>query len=271
MTHGPMLFGILNITADSFSDGGRYLEPAAALAHGRGLAADGADAVDVGAASSNPDAGAVGAATEIARLAPVVPALMAEGIAVSIDSYEPEVQLWALAQGVAYLNDIHGFPDPALYPRLADSAAGLIVMHAVQDRGKASRMDVPPDEIMGRIFAFFDARLTALEGAGIARSRLVLDPGMGFFLGTDPETSLEALRRLPELKARYGLPVLVSVTRKSFIRRLVGRGVAESLPATLAAELFAAGQGADMIRTHEPRPLRDALKVTAALAARRSG
>ncbi len=243
MTPSPQILGILNITADSFSDGGRYLEPAAALAHGRGLAADGADAVDAGAASSNPDAGAVGAATEIARLAPVVPALVAEGIAVSVDSYEPEVQLWALDQGVAFLNDIHGFPDAALYPRLADSAARLIVMHAVQDRGKASRIDVPPGEILGRIFAF-----------------------MGFFLGTDPETSLEALRRLPELKARYGLPVLVSVTRKSFIRRIAGRGVADSLPATLAAELFAAAQGADMIRTHEPRPLRDALRVTAALA-----
>lgn len=259
------LFGILNITADSFSDGGRFLEPGAALAHGRALVADGADVLDIGAASSNPDAAAVGAATEIARLEGVAPALMADGIAVSIDSYEAEVQRWALGRGVAWLNDIQGFPDAALYSELADSACGLIVMHAVQGRGKAARMDVPPDAIMARMFAFFDARVAALERAGVARGRIVLDPGMGFFLGTNPQTSLEALRRLPELKARYGLPVLVSVSRKSFIRALAGRGAAEAGPATLAAELFAAARGADMIRTHDPRAAKDGLAVMAAL------
>lgn len=259
------LFGILNVTSDSFSDGGRYLDPAAAIAHGRQLAADGAHIIDVGAASSNPKASRVGPELEIARLSAVLPALHEAGLAVSIDSYEPDVQAWALGQGVAWLNDIHGFPDASLYPRLADSACGLIVMHAVQDRGQATEIDVPPHAIMGRITQFFDARIAALEAAGIARQRLVIDPGMGFFLGTDPETSLEVLRRLPELKARYDRPVLVSVTRKSFIRRLVNRSVGESGPATLAAELFVAANGADMIRTHDPRALADALAVTAAL------
>lgn len=265
MIKQPTIFGILNVTADSFSDGGRFLEPGAAIAQGRALVAAGADVVDVGAASSNPDAGRVGAETEIARLAAVVPVLMGEGIAVSVDSFEIEVHRWALAHGVAWLNDIQGFPDAALYLQLADSACGLIVMHAVQGRGKAERIDVPPREIMGRMFAFFDARVAALERAGVARSRLVLDPGMGFFLGTDPETSLEALRRLPELKARYGLPVLVSLSRKSFIRAIAGRSVDQAGAASLAAELFAVGQGADMIRTHDPGALSDALKVTAAL------
>lgn len=259
------LFGILNITADSFSDGGRFLDPAAALAQGRALISGGADVLDIGAASSHPDASAVGAETESARLARVVPALMAEGVAVSVDSFEPEVQRWALRQGVRWLNDIHGFPDAALYPELADSACGLIVMHAVQAQGIATRVDVPPRAIMGRMFDFFDARVAALEGAGVARARLVLDPGMGFFLGTDPETSLEALRRLPELKARYGLPVLVSVSRKSFIRALAGRSAADAGAATLAAELFAAARGADYIRTHDPRALRDAIIVLRAL------
>lgn len=259
------LFGILNVTADSFSDGGRFLEPAAAIAHGIALAEGGADVIDLGAASSNPDAGVVGAEVEIARLSAVLPALMARGLAVSVDSFERDVQLWALSQGVPWLNDIQGFPDAATYPRLADSAARLVVMHAVQGRGKASRVDVAPDAIMARMFAFFDERIAALKRAGIARARLVLDPGMGFFLGTNPETSLEVLRRLPELKGRYGLPVLVSVSRKSFIRAIAGRGVHEAGAATLAAELFAAAQGADFIRTHEPRPLRDALSVVAAL------
>lgn len=259
------LFGILNITADSFSDGGRFLDSAAALVQGRALIAGGADVLDIGAASSNPDAAIVGAATEIARLERVVPVLMGEGAVVSIDSFEPAVQRWALAAGVSWLNDIHGFPDTALYPELADSDCGLIVMHAVQARGIATRVDVPPEAIMARMFDFFDARIGALEGAGIARARIVLDPGMGFFLGTNPGTSLEALRRLPELKARYGLPVLVSVSRKSFIRALAGRSAAEAGAATLAAELFAVAKGADMIRTHDPAALSDALKVRAAL------
>lgn len=260
------LFGILNITADSFSDGGRYLDPAAALAQGRALIAGGAHALDIGAASSNPDAAPVGAATEIARLEGVVPRLKGEGVSISIDSFEPEVQLWAMAQGVAWLNDIQGFPDPALYPALARSACGLIVMHSVQGRGKAQRLAVPPGGIMGRLFAFFDARIASLTGAGIARDRIVLDPGMGFFLGTDPETSLTVLRRLSELKVRYGLPVLVSVSRKSFIRALAGVEVTASGPATLAAELFAVRHGADMIRTHDPAALRQAAAVSSALA-----
>ena len=263
------IFGILNVTADSFSDGGRYLDPEAAIAHGRVLIEGGADVIDIGAASSNPDAAAVGAETEIARLSAVVPALKAAGLALSVDSFERDVQVWALAEGVQWLNDIQGFPDATLYPQLADSDAGLIVMHAVQGRGKAARIDVPPGEIMGRMFAFFDARVEALERAGVAQERIVLDPGMGFFLGTDPETSLEALRRTGELKARYGLPVLISVSRKSFIRALAGRSAAEAGAATLAAELFAVAAGAEMIRTHDPRALRDALTVTAAL--RRQG
>ena len=261
----PRLFGILNITNDSFSDGGRYLDPDAALAHGRKLIADGAAVLDIGAASSNPDAAHVGPETEIARLSPVVPALLAQGIDISIDSFEPEVQLWALDQGVGWLNDIHGFSDPALYPRFADSAARLIVMHAVQDRGLATRIDIPPDQIMARIYAFFDKRIAALQNAGIARDRIVIDPGMGFFLGTNPETSLEALRQTRTLSDRYGLPVLISLSRKSFIRAIAGRSANEALPATLAAELYAARQGAAFIRTHDPAALTDALKVTSAL------
>jgi dihydropteroate synthase type 2 len=261
----PRLFGILNITHDSFSDGGRYLDPQAALVHGRKLIADGAAALDIGAASSNPDAAHVGAEIEIARLSFVVPTLLADGIDISIDSFEPDVQIWAMNQGVGWLNDIHGFPDPALYPRFADSAAKLIVMHAVQDRGKATRIDIRPDQIMARIHAFFDQRIAALENAGVARNRIIIDPGMGFFLGTNPETSLEALRQTRALSDRYGLPVLVSVSRKSFIRAIAGRSVHEALPATLAAELFAAGRGAGYIRTHDPGALSDALKVASAL------
>ena len=256
------IFGILNITADSFSDGGKYLEPAAAIAHGKNLIADGADVLDIGAASSNPDAAGVPPEVEIARLSCVLPALKA--FSISIDSYAPEVQRWALAQGVDYLNDIQGFPDPVLYPALAASTARLVVMHSVQERGQATRVEVRPADIMGRIEKFFDARVAALEKAGIVRDRLILDPGMGFFLSSDPETSFTVLRRLSDLKARYGLPLLVSVSRKSFLRKLTGKPASEAGPASLAAELAALQNGADIIRTHAPGPLKDGISVLSA-------
>jgi dihydropteroate synthase type 2 len=255
------ILGILNITADSFSDGGKYLAPEAALAHARALAQEGADIIDIGAASSHPDAAPVAADIEIARLAAVFPALKQQGLSLSIDSFATEVQRWALAQGIDYLNDIHGFPDAALYPELARSEAKLIVMHMVQPRGVAVRTDVPSGEIFDRVMAFFDTRVKALTDAGIARERLVLDPGMGQFVGTDPENSLILLRRLPELRARYDLPLLVSLSRKGFLRKIAGRPVQDAGAASLAAELFAEAQGVRYIRTHAPGPLRDGLKV----------
>lgn len=255
------IFGILNITEDSFSDGGKYLAPDAALAQARALAADGADALDIGAASSNPRSMGVAPGIEIARLAPIVRAAKDAGWPVSIDTFSAETQRWALKQGVAYLNDIQGFPDCAMYPLLARSDAKLIVMHAVQGAGKAQAIDTDPNTIMGRIADFFEERLAALQEGGIARERLILDPGMGLFVGTKPEVSLTVLRRLPMLKSAFGLPLLVSVSRKSFLRKLVGRDVAEIGPASLAAELYAALHGADIVRTHEPKPLRDALTI----------
>ncbi len=261
----PTIFGIVNITEDSFSDGGKYLSPTAALGHARALADGGADVLDLGAASSNPDAKHVPPDIEIARLAPVVAALKKEGRKISIDSFAPETQSWALTQGVDYLNDIQGFPEQKFYPALAKARAKLIVMHSVQGRGRATRVETDSATIMDRIRDFFAARVKALIFAGIARERLILDPGMGFFLGANPEVSLTVLKRLPELKTAFGLPILVSVSRKSFLRKMTGREAGESLPATLAAELCAAAHGADFIRPHEPAPLRDALTVAAAL------
>ncbi len=255
------ILGILNITSDSFSDGGKYLAPGAAIFHAQAMAQSGADIIDIGAASSHPDAQAVAPQVEIARLEAVIPELKAKGLSLSIDSFASEVQHWALGQDVDYLNDIHGFPDASLYPALAKSKAKLIVMHMVQERGVAVRTAVPASEIFDRVTAFFDARIKALTDAGIARGRLILDPGMGQFLGSDPENSWILLRQLPELKARYGLPLLVSVSRKGFLRKLVNRPPLEAGAASLAAELFAEVQGADLIRTHAPGALKDGLKV----------
>jgi len=259
------ILGILNITEDSFSDGGKFLVSEAALAQAQKLMADGADVLDIGAASSNPNAKPVAPEIEIMRLSAVLPALRAKGVPVSIDTFNPAVQRFALAQKVDYLNDIHGFPDDALYPALAASPAKLIVMHMVQEGDAAIRTEVPAAEIFGRVTRFFDARIKALLAAGIARERLILDPGMGQFVGADPQNSLILLRRLPELRARYGLPLLVSVSRKGFLRKLTGQPIEKIGPATLAAELFAAGQGADIIRTHDAAALRGGLKILESL------
>lgn len=264
----PQILGIVNLTEDSFSDGGRYLDPAAALAHARALTASGADIVDLGAAASNVDAKPVTAGEEVRRLDPLITALKADGIPVSIDSFRPDVQRFAIGRGGAFLNDIQGFPDPALYPELAAAQCRLIVMHAVQGRGRAQRLELAAEEVWARIDAFFAQRIVALERAGIARERIIVDPGMGLFLSSRPEASLHVLNRLDRLKQRFGLPVLVSVSRKSFLRAVTGRASAAELgAATLAAELFAAEKGADFIRTHDPAALADALKVTAAHAA----
>ena len=262
----PCFFGIVNITEDSFSDGGCYLDPSDAIAHARALVAAGAQVIDLGAAASNLDAQPVSAAEEVRRLDLVISALTAAGTQISVDSFLPEVQRFAIARDVAFLNDIQGFPDPSFYPELAAASCRLVVMHAVQGRGRAQRVELPADQVWDRIHNFFVERLAALEHGGVARERLILDPGMGFFLSSRPEASLRVLTGLGRLKRDFGLPVLVSVSRKSFLRAITGRAVASQTgAATLAAEIYAAKTGADYIRTHDPGALGDALKVIAAL------
>src|SRR5438132_3135775 len=252
----PLLVGILNITEDSFSDGGHYLDPAAAIAQARRLVAGGADIVELGAAASNIAAKPVPPAEEIRRLEPVIAALAVEHIPLSVDSFQPETQRFALARGVAYLNDIQGFPDPAIYPDLAAASCRLIVMHAAQGRGRAQRLDLGANEVWQRIEDFFAERVPRLERAGIPRDRLILDPGMGLFLSRRPEASLHVLTRLDRLKQAFELPIMVSVSRKSFLGAITGRSApAERGAATLAAERYAAAHGADYIRTHDPAAL----------------
>ena len=261
----PRIVGIVNITADSFSDGGSYLDPAAALAHARKLRDDGADVIELGPAASHPGSAPVSAAEERRRLVPVLQRLAADGIPVSVDSFLPETLRFAVSAGASYLNDIHGFGDPALYPLLADSGCRLVVMHAVQAAGAATKVVTDPAAVRDGMCRFFTRRLAALQAAGIGRDRLVIDPGLGYFLGSTPGPSLAALAGIRELKDMFGAPVLVSPSRKSFLRALTGRDVTESGPATLAAEIFAAWQGADYIRTHDVAAVRDALTVLAAI------
>lgn len=230
--------------------------------------AGGADIIELGAAASNVAARTVDAAEEIRRLDAVIAALAADGAALSVDSFRPEVQRFAIARRVMFLNDIQGFPDASLHGELAAADCRLVVMHAVQGRGRARRIELSPVEVWERVLAFFAERVATLMQAGISPERLILDPGMGFFLSSRPEASLRVLAGIGRLKREFALPVLVSVSRKSFLRAVTGRpATAEAGPATLAAELFAAAAGADYIRTHDPAALRDGLRVAAALKA----
>lgn len=258
------IFGILNVTEDSFSDGGRYLAPHRALGHARALVDAGADVVDVGPASSHPDSTPVSPATQIDRLRPILASELDNRI-LSIDCTNAEVQRFAIEHGVGYLNDIRGFSEPGLYPLLADSDTRLVVMHSISDSEIAERVDVSPAQVLNRLFRFFDERLENLIAAGISSDRIVLDPGMGFFLGTDPRTSIEVLRRLREIKRRYSLPILVSVSRKSFLQALTGETAETTQAATLAAEIFCFQEDVDFVRTHDPKQLLQGIAIWKAL------
>ena len=269
---GPALVGILNITEDSFSDGGQFLAPERAVERARELMAEGATLVELGPASSHPDAQKVSVDQEIARLDPVVAVLLEEKIPFGVDSFETATQRWSIAHGAQMLNDIQGFAEECFWDELSDCACDLVLMHSIQGRGPATRMHADAEDIMDRVLRFFDVRLAALERSGIARERLVVDPGMGFFLGANPEPSLTVMRNLARLRREVGCRVLVSVSRKSFLAAVCTdaqagseRAISERLPATLAAEIYAARQGVDLIRTHDVKSLVDALRTTLVL------
>ena len=259
------ILGILNVTRDSFSDGGRYLDRDAAVEHGLQLVADGAAVVDVGAESSHPDSEEVSESEELRRLEPVVGTLVERGVRVSVDTWRPAVARRVLELGAGFINDIRGLGEPGMLDVLAGAEARCIVMHSTSAAARAERRDAP-DTIVEHVLGFFEQRLAQAERAGIERSRLVLDPGMGFFLGRTPSASLAVLRDLERLRA-LGLPVCISTSRKSFLGELVGRPPEQRGAATLASEIWAWTQGVEFIRTHDARALADALRVLEAIRA----
>ena len=254
----PIVMGVLNVTPDSFSDGGRFLAPAAAIEQARLLAADGADILDLGAESTRPygDARAVPAEEELRRLAPVLPAVAALGVPLSIDTMKAEVADWALAHGASIVNDVWGLQrDRDLARVVAAQRVPVIIMH---NRESAD----PSIDIMTDIVAYFARSLEIAEGAGIARKKIVLDPGIGF--GKTPEQSLVAIARLAELKS-FGLPLLVGASRKRFIDSVSPAPPHRRLGGSIAAHLLAVAGGATIIRTHDVAETVQALRVAAAI------
>jgi dihydropteroate synthase len=256
------VMGVLNVTPDSFSDGGQFIAPENALAQARRMIAEGADIVDIGAESTRPYGGAQPLSTEeeLRRLRPVLGDVVALGTPVSIDSMKSAVVAWALDAGAAIANDVWGLQrDPDMARVVAEYSVPVIVMHN-RDRADAGI------DIMQDIAAFFARSLDIAARAGIAESQIVLDPGIGF--GKTPEQSMTALARLDELR-RFGLPLLVGASRKRFISTITPSEPDRRLGGSIAAHLLAAKNGARIIRTHDVSETVQALRVAAAIEERR--
>jgi dihydropteroate synthase len=254
----PVVMGVLNVTPDSFSDGGRFLDPQAALAHARRLVAEGADILDIGAESTRPYGGAVRVplAQEQARLAPVLPELVALGVPVSIDTLKATVAAWAFDQGAAIVNDVWGLQgDPDMAHIVAERGVPVIIMH---NREAAD----PAIDIIANVTAFFHRSLDIAARAGIAREHIVLDPGIGF--GKTPEQSIACIARLDAWR-EFDLPLLIGASRKRFIDTVAPSDPTERIGGSLAAHLFAVENGAAIIRAHDVAPTVQALAVAAAI------
>ncbi len=251
------LMGILNVTPDSFSDGGRFDAVPAALGQARRMLAEGADIIDIGGESTRPGAAEVSAADELARVLPAIAALRADGIVapISIDTYKAEVAEQAIAAGATIINDVHGLQrEPELAAVAASHGVPLVVMHWDKARD-ASR------GVMAEMARYFEVTLRIADEAGVARSGIVLDPGFGF--AKSLSENYEILRRLPELVA-LGFPVLVGTSRKSMIGRLLDVPADERLAGTVATSVLGYTAGAHLFRVHDIRPNRDALRVAEA-------
>ncbi|MEA2314717.1 MAG: dihydropteroate synthase [Solirubrobacteraceae bacterium] len=263
--------GILNVTPDSFSDGGRFLAPGAAIARARELIAAGADIVDVGGESTRPGAEPVGAEQELARVIPVIEGIAAlqTGVQISIDTYKAAVAEAALGAGATLVNDVSAFRfDPAMAALLARSGADCCLMHM---RGEPRTMQDDPryEDVVADVRVFLRERLEFALAAGVARERILLDPGIGF--GKTEAHNLELLRRLREL-LELGAPIAIGTSRKGFLGRIAARaaggeepaGSQQRLAGTIASNVLAYERGASVFRVHDVAPVREALAVAAA-------
>lgn len=254
----PLVMGIVNVTPDSFSDGGQHDDSDSAVAHARQLIEEGAQILDLGGESTRPGADPVSVADELSRLLPVIEALRDCGVPLSIDTFKPEVMRATLDAGADMINDIYGFRQPGAIEAVAQSRCGLCVMHM---KGEPRTMQAAPPEytdLIGEIGLFLGSRAQKLRAAWVDPRRIVLDPGFGF--GKTADQNFQLLRRLSSLRS-IGYPLLIGLSRKNMIGQATGRPVGDRLSGSIAAALACVSRGASIVRVHDVAATVDALKV----------
>ncbi len=257
----PLIMGVLNVTPDSFSDGGRFLQPDQAIARAQAMVQEGADILDVGGESTRPGAAELTVQEEADRVLPVVAALRELDVPISVDTRKPELMHQALAAGADMINDIRALRAPGALAAVAAARCAVCLMHMQGEPGTMQQAPVY-DDVVAEVAAFLADRVAACEAAGIARERLVVDPGFGF--GKTLAHNLELLRALP-LLAAGGVPVLAGLSRKSMLGRITGRDAGGRLAASVAAAMLAVDRGAAIVRVHDVAATRDALRVRQAV------
>jgi len=253
----PLVMGVVNVTPDSFSDGGLHASTEQAIAHARRLAGEGADILDIGGESTRPGAQAVGLDEERRRVLPVLEALADAGLPLSIDTRKPELMIEAIAAGAAMVNDVTALRTPAALAAVARAPVAVCLMHM---QGEPGTMQENPTyrDVVREVRDFLGERIAAAERAGIARNRIVVDPGFGF--GKTVEHNLALLRALGEFRS-LGAALMVGLSRKAMLGKLTGREPRERVPASVAASLLAVQNGAQIVRVHDVAATRDALAI----------
>lgn len=257
----PRVMGIVNVTPDSFSDGGKFNTTDKAVAHALELVEQGADILDIGGESTRPGATPVPLDEELNRVIPVIKALVKAGVPLSIDTYKPEVMRAAIDAGVDIVNDVCALQEPNALEIVAASQVGVCLMH-MQGRPQTMQADPQYQDVVAEVTSFLAARLKATEQAGIARGRIVLDPGFGF--GKRTEHNLTLLNQLSSLQS-LGLPLLIGLSRKSVLGQVVGSELDERIHASIAASVVSVMKGANIVRVHDVKPTVDALKIVSAV------
>ena len=256
----PLIMGIVNVTPDSFSDGGRFLEPSAALEHARRLIDEGADILDIGGESTRPGSAAIPESEEIARVVPVLEALRTSGVVLSVDTSKPGVMRAALDAGAAIVNDVCALQAPGALDAVAASDCGVVLMH-MQGSPRTMQLNPHYTDVVGEVRDFLRERIAAATARGVAAARIVVDPGFGF--GKTVEHNFALLGQLAAL-AKLGVPILAGVSRKGMLGAVTGRAVGDRTAASVAATVVAVERGARIVRVHDVAATRDALRVWAA-------
>ena len=261
----PLVMGILNVTPDSFSDGGRFQSLEFAVSRAEEMILDGVDLIDIGGESTRPGSPAVPLDEELRRVIPAVYALRDLGIPLSIDTYKPEVMREAILAGADMINDINAFRAPGALAAVADSDCGLCVMH-MQRSPETMQQNPEYTDVVEEVIGFLRARIDAMVAAGIDRKRICVDPGFGF--GKTVEHNFALLRSIGRMQQELGLPVLAGLSRKSMIGAVTGKPLEQRLAGSLAGALAALAHGAGIVRVHDVAETVDAFKVWQAAAIR---